>query len=102
MTAAAGLRRSGPGSVVTSLGADGLVATIAAGAWLARAPEPIGGNPTGAGDAVAAVLALSLSGRLAEPGWPQALRHAAVACLVHAQHAVDAFHQAARPVGPAE
>jgi tagatose 6-phosphate kinase len=77
MTAAAGLRRSGPGSVVTSLGADGLVATTAAGAWLARAPEPVGGNPTGAGDAVAAVLALSLSGRLAEPGWPQALRHAA-------------------------
>ena len=32
----------------------------------------------------------------------ESLRHAAVAGLVHSQHAVDAFHQATRAVSPAE
>ena len=100
VAAAAGLRRSGPHSVVTSLGAGGLVATTAAGVWLARAPEPVAGNPTGAGDAVAAALALSLAGRLADPGWPQALRHAAalgaatVASRVAGEFSAEVYQQA--------
>ena len=32
----------------------------------------------------------------------QSLRHLAVPCLQHPRHAVDAFHQATRPPGPAE
>ena len=44
--------------------------------WRARTPEPLAGNATGAGDAVAAGLALWLAG-LAGSGWAGALRHAA-------------------------
>ena len=76
-SAAAGLRRAGAKSVVVSLGADGLVAMTPGRVWRARAPEPVAGNATGAGDAAAAGLALWLAGCLAESGWASALRHAA-------------------------
>jgi tagatose 6-phosphate kinase len=76
-SAAAGLRRAGAKSVVVSLGADGLVAMTAGRVWRARAPEPVAGNATGAGDAAAAGLVLWLAGCLAESGWASALRHAA-------------------------
>lgn len=71
--AAAELRDRGPAAVVVSLGADGLLALTSEGAWL-TAGRPVGGNPTGAGDAVMAALAHGIE--LAR-AWPERLRHAA-------------------------
>jgi len=71
--AARGLVAAGAGAVVVSLGARGLLAVAPDGAWHARPPGPVAGNPTGAGDAVVAGLADSLArGR----DWPAMLRHA--------------------------
>ena len=70
----AGPRGSGPGAVVVSLGPDGLLAVTAAGTWHARPPGHVPGNPTGAGDAVAAGLADAFARGL---DWPASLRHAA-------------------------
>jgi tagatose 6-phosphate kinase len=73
LAAAEWLRNLGAGAVVVSLGADGLLAVTGDGAWLA-VPEPVRGNPTGAGDAAVAGLADGLTqGR----PWPDRLRHAA-------------------------
>ncbi len=53
--------RSG-GLVFASLGAAGMVALGTSGpAWHARLPEPLRGNPTGAGDAAVAAISLALS-----------------------------------------
>lgn len=66
------MRRAGAQAVVASLGADGLLAVADGGAWHARPPEAVHGNPTGAGDAVVAALAAGLAadrdwaGRLAD------------------------------------
>jgi tagatose 6-phosphate kinase len=51
------LRELGAGSVVVSLGADGLIALTGDGSWHARPAGREAGNPTGAGDAAAAALA---------------------------------------------
>jgi 1-phosphofructokinase family hexose kinase len=71
--AARELRAAGAGAVVVSLGADGLLAVTGDGTWHAAPPGRLTGNPTGAGDAVAAGLAHSLV--LGRP-WPERLRHA--------------------------
>lgn len=47
----------GAEAAVISNGPDGLVAGFADGAWVARPPSVISGNPTGAGDALTAALA---------------------------------------------
>ncbi len=47
-------------TVVASLGAEGLVAAGAGRAWVATPAAVLGGNPTGAGDAVVAGLARAL------------------------------------------
>ncbi|MFD9597653.1 1-phosphofructokinase family hexose kinase [Kitasatospora sp. NPDC059973] len=62
-TAARALVRAGAGTVVASLGADGLLAVDPAGAWRAFLPTDAGisGNPTGAGDSVVAALAVGLA-----------------------------------------
>lgn len=75
VAAAAGeLRAAGAQAVVVSLGEDGLLAVTGGRAWWARPRAVTGGNPTGAGDAVVAGLALGLAeGR----GWPDRLRQAA-------------------------
>jgi tagatose 6-phosphate kinase len=65
---AAGARAS-----VVTLGPDGLLATTPDGTWHAHLPEPRPGNPTGAGDALAAVLGQGLAAR--RP-WPDLLRDA--------------------------
>jgi tagatose 6-phosphate kinase len=57
--AAMELRDRGADAVVVTLGADGLLAVTAEGTWQAGS-TPISGNPTGAGDAVAAGLARGL------------------------------------------
>lgn len=60
---------------------DGCAAVVlsgstAEGSWWARPPGPVAGNPTGAGDAVAAALAHGLI--LGRP-WDERLRHAVAA-----------------------
>jgi len=67
------LRAHGPEAVVVSLGEAGLLAVTKAGSWLVT-PEPVTGNPTGAGDAVVAGLAL---GHVLGRPWPERLGHAA-------------------------
>jgi len=71
--AARELRAAGPHAVVVTLGADGLWAATDDGAWQAAPPTDVRGNPTGAGDAVAAGLAHGLV--LGRP-WEERLRHA--------------------------
>jgi tagatose 6-phosphate kinase len=71
--AARELQAAGAAAVVASLGADGLLAVTADGVWHALPPAPVAGNPTGAGDAVAAGLAYGL---VAGRPWGERLRHA--------------------------
>jgi tagatose 6-phosphate kinase len=73
LAAAARLRAEGAHAVVVSAGSDGLIAVTADGSWHA-APQPVPGNPTGAGDAVVAGLAHGLTQGWS---WPERLRHAA-------------------------
>ncbi|MEU3645700.1 PfkB family carbohydrate kinase [Lentzea sp. NPDC034063] len=51
----------GAAAVVATAGPDGVVAVTAAGTWQAWPVEVVSGNPTGAGDAAAAALALHLA-----------------------------------------
>ncbi|HEX4813977.1 MAG TPA: 1-phosphofructokinase family hexose kinase [Nonomuraea sp.] len=66
------LRGRGAESVVVSMGAEGLLAVTGEGTFRARMPYTVDGNPTGAGDALVAGLALDP----ARP-WPERLRTAA-------------------------
>jgi tagatose 6-phosphate kinase len=68
--AARELTTAGAGAAVVSLGPDGLLAVTPGGAWHA-ATGARAGNPTGAGDAVVAGLALGLS---RGSDWPGRLR----------------------------
>jgi tagatose 6-phosphate kinase len=61
LAAAHALRAAGPGAVVCSRGADGLIASVPHGAYRAAPPAAVSGNPTGAGDAVVAALARGLA-----------------------------------------
>jgi tagatose 6-phosphate kinase len=93
--AARALRGDGPTAVVASLGPAGLAATTPAGDWRAYLPDPLTGNPTGAGDACVAVLAAGLlNGRAVT--WPDLLTDAVAwsAAAVHAPTAgvVDPDH----------
>lgn len=81
------LRHKGAEAVVATLGKDGMVASTAAGCWhasidAAGAPE-IRGNPTGAGDAAAAALAV---GMLERRSWPDRLRMAAALSAAAVRH----------------
>lgn len=73
-SAAGELQRLGAGSVVITDGAAGMWTFDGARAWHARPPRTAAGNPTGAGDAALAGLALSWD----EP-WQERLRSAAAA-----------------------
>ena len=96
LAAAGWLREHGAQSVVVSLGAAGLLAVTGDGAWHA-APNPVEGNPTGAGDAAVAGLAHALT--LGQP-WPDRLRHAAAlgaataAAAVAGEFAADDYRRA--------
>ncbi|MFB7496330.1 1-phosphofructokinase family hexose kinase [Streptomyces sp. NPDC056161] len=68
---AAALSAAGARAVVASLGPEGLLAHTPQGAWRARPPAPVAGNPTGAGDAAVAALARTF-GR----PWPERLAEA--------------------------
>ncbi|MGW9524438.1 1-phosphofructokinase family hexose kinase [Streptomyces diastaticus] len=84
--AARAARRRGARAVVASLGAEGLLAETAAGAWRAAPPAPVRGNPTGAGDSAVAGL---LAGLVEGADWPDRLVRAAAlsAATVHASAA---------------
>ena len=71
--AARELRAAGPQAVVVTLGAGGLWAVTADGSWRAVPPGEVRGNPTGAGDAVAAGL---VHGLVEGRPWEERLRHA--------------------------
>jgi tagatose 6-phosphate kinase len=73
LAGASQLLSRGAQAVVTSLGPDGLLALTPDGAWRARPPERITGNPTGAGDACVAALA---AGFACHSAWPERLRTA--------------------------
>lgn len=66
-------RGLGAGVVVASAGAAGMVAVTGEGAWRARPPERVAGNPTGAGDASVAALARGLRD---DSPWPATLADA--------------------------
>jgi tagatose 6-phosphate kinase len=72
--AARELMAAGARAVVVSLGGDGLLAVTGDGGWHAAPPALVAGNPTGAGDAVVAGLALGLA---SGTPWPERLRQAA-------------------------
>lgn len=75
VTAAYPLIESGVRAVIATRGADGMVAVTAEGAWFATLPEPLAGNPTGAGDsATAAVIAALTADEV--PDWPTILTDA--------------------------
>ena len=88
------VRRLGAVAVVASLGPDGLLASTPDGRWRAYLPEPVGGNPTGAGDACVAALV-----RAPERPWPDRLRDAvalsaaAVRAPVAGTVPVDEWHR---------
>ena len=71
-----GLLTAGAQSAVVSRGRDGLLAGRDGRRWAVRPSRPVAGNPTGAGDALAAALAIGL---LRGTPWPEALRHGAAA-----------------------
>lgn len=75
LDAARALAGRGARAVVASLGPDGLLVATPDGTWWARLPPEVvvRGNPTGAGDAVVAALAVALADRTP---WPRALPHA--------------------------
>ncbi len=68
--AARHLLELGAGMVLVSAGADGMYAFTAQSpgrAWKARLPEPLSGNPTGAGDAAVAAAAVVLASGRRDP-----------------------------------
>ncbi|MUN40903.1 1-phosphofructokinase family hexose kinase [Actinomadura litoris] len=67
------LRNAGANAVLVSLGHEGLLAVTPDGAWQARPPAPMAGNPTGAGDAAVAATARAL---ISSTPWPALLRDA--------------------------
>ncbi|GGS63611.1 1-phosphofructokinase family hexose kinase [Streptomyces violaceus] len=66
-------RRRGARAVVTSLGADGLLAASPEGRWRTAPPSSLHGNPTGAGDSAVAGLMSALVEHLP---WPDRLTRA--------------------------
>jgi tagatose 6-phosphate kinase len=93
---AAALLAAGAESVVVSHGPEGLEALTPEGAWRAHPPEPVSGNPTGAGDATVAALT---AGLVTGQPWPDRLRHAVAlsAATVHAavagEYDADAYRR---------
>ncbi|WP_459962771.1 hexose kinase [Nocardia sp. IFM 10818] len=59
--AALPLLAEGVAAIIATRGAAGMVAVTRIGVWSARSPQPLTGNPTGAGDAAAAALIIALA-----------------------------------------
>lgn len=66
---------AGVRAVVATRGARGMVAVTPEGAWWGGLPQPLAGNPTGAGDSAAAAVIAALAGG-GEPDWPAILTDA--------------------------
>jgi tagatose 6-phosphate kinase len=94
VAAARALLDLGAGAVVASLGADGMLAVTGDGVWRAAPPEPLRGNPTGAGDACVAALAADLTS-----DWPAriaeavAVSAAAVPCPLAGDIDLDTYRE---------
>jgi tagatose 6-phosphate kinase len=73
LTGAGQLRRNGAEAVVISEGETGLLGDTEIGRWRASLPNPVHGNPTGAGDAAAAAL---ITGLIDSTPWPERLADA--------------------------
>ncbi|WP_449060447.1 PfkB family carbohydrate kinase [Planomonospora algeriensis] len=108
LAGAQALREAGAEAVVVSLGAGGLLAVTSEGSWRAAMPYRVEGNPTGAGDALVAGLALGL---VEDFPWPDRLRRAAalgaaaVAAPIAGDVDADVFREVhplirVEPVGP--
>ncbi|AYF78903.1 carbohydrate kinase [Nocardia yunnanensis] len=69
------LLHAGVRAVIATRGAAGMIAVTESGAWSARLPQPLAGNPTGAGDAAAAAVIRALAATR-EPDWPAVLADA--------------------------
>lgn len=76
IAAAREVLEAGPRAVVVTLGEEGLAAVTRDGTWHGRLPEPLSGNPTGAGDAAVAAL---IAGLTAACPWPELVRDAVAA-----------------------
>ncbi|MGY4100093.1 hexose kinase [Nocardia sp. R16R-3T] len=72
-TAARPLIERGVRAVIATRGAAGMVVVTAEGAWSAALPEPLAGNPTGAGDSATAAVIAALSDASGTPDWPAVL-----------------------------
>jgi tagatose 6-phosphate kinase len=59
-------------AVVATRGAEGMVVVTVDGSWSAVLPEPLAGNPTGAGDSATAAVIAALAANT-EPDWPAIL-----------------------------
>ncbi|WP_063813244.1 1-phosphofructokinase [Nocardia anaemiae] len=73
VTAARPLIERGVRAVIATRGAEGMVVVTADGAWSAVLPEPLAGNPTGAGDSATAAVIAALSDAKDTPDWPAVL-----------------------------
>ncbi|HEV7629109.1 MAG TPA: PfkB family carbohydrate kinase, partial [Streptomyces sp.] len=73
LRAARAAQRRGARSVAASLGPEGILLVTPDGIWQAGPPQPIAGNPTGAGDSAVAGL---LSGMVEGLPWPDRLARA--------------------------
>ncbi|NUS44467.1 MAG: hexose kinase [Mycobacteriaceae bacterium] len=71
--AAKSLVAAGPRAVVATRGERGLVAVDADGAWAAALPQPVRGNPTGAGDAATAAVIAALADHQDRIDWATVL-----------------------------
>ncbi|WP_308163027.1 hexose kinase [Nocardia alni] len=74
VAAARPLLKAGVRAVIATRGAEGMIVVTSTGAWSAASPEPVAGNPTGAGDAAAAAVIAALAD--GEPDWPAVLADA--------------------------
>jgi tagatose 6-phosphate kinase len=93
---AALLLERGAGAVITSLGADGVEYRSGQETLIARPAERVAGNPTGAGDALVAALALGLAADtppMAAIAFAVALSAAAVAHPLAGHVSVDLVEQ---------
>jgi tagatose 6-phosphate kinase len=102
LAAAEALRAAGAQVVVASLGPEGLLAVTPDGTFHAGPPEPLAGNPTGAGDSVVAAIAAGIHTGMP---WPRRLAEAVAlsAATVRAPRAgqfdAGTYHRlASRPV----
>ncbi|QLY34198.1 hexose kinase [Nocardia huaxiensis] len=75
LTAVDPIIADGAGAVVVTRGGAGMVAVTADRAWSAGLPQPLAGNPTGAGDAAVAAIIAGLAGGVT-PDWPALLTDA--------------------------